>query len=423
MENVVVAVFPVESEAYQAFSRIKDGTTELSGYLVSQMAIVKKMGNNVQLEDEFDTGMKTSDDTISGGLIGALIGILGGPLGILLGGGIGTLIGSSIDLGDIDTNNSMIEREEEREDVISNVTEHMEGLDPKIVNMLSEFSEQLYPIDKLKSFTDEHSIAYMRVGYEKYMVNIPLSAEWRSLFVKPGARIYVINTDSKKNLEDEIKKGLISRLKRHCTNKGESKDREVQELVEKRKLVQIKSDFYKKIIAESAMQMNMDKLNNAIKFDADDEIEYIPLGDNEYRVILPLKKDYCIQLGLGSSVQLDISFEEDPVEAEDDFREMIENQFYSEYIEGEQDLDPDVEEELEEIIEEMWEMPIRKITFIDWLDSEENLKWLNQCYVALWQVLFLRGEYDEIQRTIADLYYACEKFEELGIPVPFKKFI
>ena len=49
MENVVVAVFPVESEAYQAFSRIKDGTTELSGYLVSQMAIVKKMGNNVQL--------------------------------------------------------------------------------------------------------------------------------------------------------------------------------------------------------------------------------------------------------------------------------------------------------------------------------------------------------------------------------------
>lgn len=122
-------------------------------------------------------------------------------------------------------------------------------------------------------------------------------------------------------------------------------------------------------------------------------------------------------------MQLDISFEEDPVEAEDDFREMIENQFYSEYIEGEQDLDPDVEEELEEIIEEMWEMPIRKITFIDWLDSEENLKWLNQCYVALWQVLFLRGEYDEIQRTIADLYYACEKFEELGIPVPFKKFI
>lgn len=90
-------------------------------------------------------------------------------------------------------------------------------------------------------------------------------------------------------------------------------------------------------------------------------------------------------------MQLDISFEEDPVEAEDDFREMIENQFYSEYIEGEQDLDPDVEEELEEIIEEMWEMPIRKITFIDWLDSEENLKWLNQCYVALWQVLFCGG--------------------------------
>lgn len=110
MENIVVAVFPVESEAYQAFSKIKDGTTELCGYLVSQKAIVKKVGNHVQLEDVFDTGIKTSNDTIAGGLIGALIGILGGPLGILLGGGIGTLIGSSIDLDDIDTNNSMIER-------------------------------------------------------------------------------------------------------------------------------------------------------------------------------------------------------------------------------------------------------------------------------------------------------------------------
>ena len=28
MENIVVAVFPVESEAYQAFSKIKDGTTD-----------------------------------------------------------------------------------------------------------------------------------------------------------------------------------------------------------------------------------------------------------------------------------------------------------------------------------------------------------------------------------------------------------
>ena len=64
--------------------------------------------------------------------------------------------------------------------------------------MLSEFSEQLYPIDKLKSFTDEHSIAYMRVGYEKYMVNIPLSAEWRSLFVNQGARIMLSYKNSKR---------------------------------------------------------------------------------------------------------------------------------------------------------------------------------------------------------------------------------
>ena len=110
MENIIVAVFPVESQAYQAFSKIKEETGQLSGYLVSQMAIVEKTGNHVRMLDSFDTGMETANDTISGGLIGAVIGILGGPLGVLLGGGLGTLIGGSIDLEDIETNDSMIER-------------------------------------------------------------------------------------------------------------------------------------------------------------------------------------------------------------------------------------------------------------------------------------------------------------------------
>ncbi len=93
----------------------------------------------------------------------------------------------------------------------------MEGLDSKIVNMLSGFQEQLYPIDKLKSFTDEHSIAYIELDMKNIWLIYRFQQNGES-FVKPGARIYVINTDSKKNLEDEIKKGLISRLKRHCTN-------------------------------------------------------------------------------------------------------------------------------------------------------------------------------------------------------------
>ena len=59
-------------------------------------------------------------------------------------------------------------------------------------------------------------------------------------------------------------------------------------------------------------------------------------------------------------------------------------------------------------------MPIRKITFIDWLDSEENLKWLNQCYVALASaVLWGNTMKYSVQLLI---FIMREKFEELGIP-------
>lgn len=108
MEHVIVAVFSVESETFQAFSKCKEHLGS-SGYLISQMVIVKKINNTLKIQESFDTGIETQNDTIAGGLIGALVGVLGGPLGILLGGSIGSLIGSSFDMSDAKTNASMIE--------------------------------------------------------------------------------------------------------------------------------------------------------------------------------------------------------------------------------------------------------------------------------------------------------------------------
>ena len=78
-------------------------------YIISQAALIKKEAGKLNAVDGFDTGAKTADETLAGGLVGSLVGILGGPLGILLGGSMGALVGSTADLYDAAAGTSMIE--------------------------------------------------------------------------------------------------------------------------------------------------------------------------------------------------------------------------------------------------------------------------------------------------------------------------
>lgn len=109
MENIIMATFPVESEAYQAFSELKRDLSGMS-FLVSQAVLVKKENGTLNTLDAFDTGIDTSDDTLGGTMIGSIVGILGGPFGVLLGAGIGSLIGAAVDAGDIAQNGSSLEK-------------------------------------------------------------------------------------------------------------------------------------------------------------------------------------------------------------------------------------------------------------------------------------------------------------------------
>ena len=104
MENVVTAIFDVESEAYQAFAELRQKPFG-EGYVLAEAALLKREGDAIVLADSFDAAAITSDDTSAGIVIGALVGILGGPLGVLLGAGAGALIGSRRDA--VDTVNSL----------------------------------------------------------------------------------------------------------------------------------------------------------------------------------------------------------------------------------------------------------------------------------------------------------------------------
>ena len=108
-QNIVVGLFEVESEAYQALTQLKQNPGDEKSY-VSSAALVKKENGALRTLDGFDTGSNTTDDMAVGGLVGALFGILGGPIGVLLGGSYGMLIGSAFDADDALMDASMLEQ-------------------------------------------------------------------------------------------------------------------------------------------------------------------------------------------------------------------------------------------------------------------------------------------------------------------------
>lgn len=113
MENVIMVLFDVESEAYQALSELKRDPIN-SSYTISQIGLVKRQNGRILPCEGFDSGVDTRDDTAMGGLIGGLVGIWGGPIGVLFSGSVGALVGSAIDSDDAARNISMLEKVSEK---------------------------------------------------------------------------------------------------------------------------------------------------------------------------------------------------------------------------------------------------------------------------------------------------------------------
>ena len=97
--NILIVNFKVPSEAYQAFTELRQEPVD-DFYAIGQAAIVKNEKGKFFVKDAFDSGSATMDDTLKGGVIGSLVGILGGPVGVLLGGSVGTLLGGAKDTHD-----------------------------------------------------------------------------------------------------------------------------------------------------------------------------------------------------------------------------------------------------------------------------------------------------------------------------------
>lgn len=94
-DNVVITIFDVESEAYQAFNELC-GATYGADYDAYEAGLIKLENGQVTLLDGYSFAPADAD-TATGMLVGGLIGVLGGPLGVLLGASIGGFAGSTSD--------------------------------------------------------------------------------------------------------------------------------------------------------------------------------------------------------------------------------------------------------------------------------------------------------------------------------------
>ena len=107
MDNVVVSIFAVESEAFQAFTELRQMPLG-EGYTVIEAGLLKSEDGIVTLEDFFGARAADAGET-KGIIIGALAGLLGGPIGVLLGATYGGLVGTTVDTAKATDNLTAIE--------------------------------------------------------------------------------------------------------------------------------------------------------------------------------------------------------------------------------------------------------------------------------------------------------------------------
>jgi uncharacterized membrane protein len=104
--NVIAVSFKEDNNAYAGLSQLKELDSEGRVRLDEGTVAVRQEDGQVVEKDQVDTDFPTM--TVSGGLLGLLVGIIGGPLGMLIGGTSGLFAGSLVDLGDLDDTESAL---------------------------------------------------------------------------------------------------------------------------------------------------------------------------------------------------------------------------------------------------------------------------------------------------------------------------
>lgn len=179
MENLVLASFKEESNAYKALTKMKSNFVT-DDYIILQAAIIQRENNRVTYKDGFDSEQILSKDWLKTGMIGSLIGVLAGPLGIFLGGGIGSYIGERTTFNRIKENETMLEHS-----VLKLSQDHLllaiivqEDDEQKLDDFLSSYDSEVYILRKDIDLVEDELVQAKELTKElEHMISHKLKEE------------------------------------------------------------------------------------------------------------------------------------------------------------------------------------------------------------------------------------------------------
>jgi uncharacterized membrane protein len=105
-ENVIAVSFSEDANAYEALSRLKELDSKGEVGVRDAAVVSRAEDGKIATKDQF--GKDGVEKTVTGGLMGLVIGVLGGPFGVLVGGASGVLVGSLFDEDDADATESAL---------------------------------------------------------------------------------------------------------------------------------------------------------------------------------------------------------------------------------------------------------------------------------------------------------------------------
>jgi uncharacterized membrane protein len=105
-ENVIAVSFSDDANAYEALTRLKELDKKHAAGVVAAAVVARGDDGKIVTKDHFEAD--SGEGTVTGGLVGLLVGVLGGPIGVLIGGASGVLVGSLFDQDDTDRTESAL---------------------------------------------------------------------------------------------------------------------------------------------------------------------------------------------------------------------------------------------------------------------------------------------------------------------------
>ena len=171
MKNIVLMNFKNEPEAYESYDKIKN--IQVDDSYVYEAALFKEDEGKLNVIDSYNLTENSGSDTVTGGLIGVLLGLFTGPFGWLFWGVVGLLVGALFDNHNDNEHASLLE-------------DMSEKIKNSHLNVIAVVDEDNYNI--INDVVSNYDVVVMRYDYDQIKDEIKEAKQMNKELAKEAKR-------------------------------------------------------------------------------------------------------------------------------------------------------------------------------------------------------------------------------------------